>query len=167
MPACVCAARTASSRRSCGVRRRTNHDGRRRAKKIGDRDAAKRVARQIREHLAAGDLHLTADAPAETLDAYARAWLESLSGNLKASTIKFYGDNLKLHVLPLLGTQPLDAVSRRDARELIVASRKKGLKLNTVKGIARTLSTVLSQAVEDEKTSGESGAADGPLSAAG
>ena len=76
-----------------------HHDGRRRAKKIGDRDAAKRVARQIREHLAAGDLHLTADAPAETLDAYAQAWLESLSGNLKASTIKFYGDNLKRHVL--------------------------------------------------------------------
>ena len=40
---------------------------------------------------------------------------------------------------------------RVDARELITISRAKGLKLNTVKGIARTLSTVLSQAVEDEK----------------
>ena len=32
-----------------------------------------------------------------------------------------------------------------------IALRAKGLKLNTVKGIARTLSTLLSQAVEDEK----------------
>ncbi len=77
--------------------------------------------------------------------------LGSLSGNLKASTIKFYGANLERHVLPLLGSRPLTAVSRLDARELIATSRRKGLKLNTVKGIARTLSTVLSQAVEDQK----------------
>jgi integrase len=128
-----------------------NHAGRRRAKKIGDRDAATRVARRIREQLAAGDLHLTqTDAP-ETLESYARVWLDSLTGNLKASTIKFYGDNLERHVLPLLGSRPLTAVSRVDARELITTSRRKGLKLNTVKGIARTLSTMLSQAVDDEK----------------
>ena len=41
--------------------------------------------------------------------------------------------------------------SRADCRELITVARGKGVKLNTVKGIARTLSTVLSQAVEDEK----------------
>jgi integrase len=34
---------------------------------------------------------------------------------------------------------------------LVAALRAKGLKLNTVKGIVRTLSTLLSQAVEDEK----------------
>jgi integrase len=45
----------------------------------------------------------------------------------------------------------LGAVSRSDARDLIASLRKKDLKLNTIKGIARTLSTVLSQAVEDDK----------------
>jgi integrase len=44
----------------------------------------------------------------------------------------------------------LTALKRKDCRELIVRCRAKGLKVNTVRGIARTLSTVLTQAVEDE-----------------
>ena len=98
-----------------------------------------------------GAFSLPPAAVEETLDAYAKTWLAGLTGNLKASTIRFYGDNLDRYVLPLLGHRPLTAVSRADARELIISCRKKGLKLNTVKGIARTLSAVLSQAVEDEK----------------
>jgi integrase len=128
-----------------------NRDGRRRAKKIGDRETAKRVAQRIREQLAAGAFNLTPTATEEKLEAYVKTWLAGLSGNLKASTIRFYGDNLDRYVLPLLGHRPLTAVSRADARELIISCRKKGLRLNTVKGIARTLSAVLSQAVEDEK----------------
>ena len=42
-------------------------------------------------------------------------------------------------------------MTRADCRALHRGVRGKGLKLNTVKGIVRTLSTVLSQAVEDEK----------------
>jgi integrase len=72
-----------------------NHQGRRRAKKVGDRETAKRLGQQIREKLAGGDLQLPAGAAEETFETYARAWLRSLSGNLKASTIKFYGDNLE------------------------------------------------------------------------
>jgi integrase len=128
-----------------------DHAGRRRAKKVGDRATANRVAQRIREQIAADDFRLTPIGVHETLESYARAWLGSLSGNLKASTIQFYEDNLERHVLPLLGSRPLTAVSRLDARELIAVSRRKGLKLNTVKGIARTLSTVLSQAAEDQK----------------
>lgn len=48
-------------------------------------------------------------------------------------------------------TRPLDAPAHDDGRELIALYRQKGLRLNTVKGIARTLSTLLSQAVEDDK----------------
>src|SRR3989442_11248719 len=100
-----------------------NHQRRRRAKKVGDRETAKRLAQQIREKLATGDLRLAAVPAEETLDTYARPWLGSLTGNLKASTIKFYGDNLGRHVLPLLGHPPISTLSRRDARELITISR--------------------------------------------
>ena len=41
-------------------------------------------------------------------------------------------------------------ITRKDCRMLIVTCREKGLKITTVRGIVRTLSTVLSQAVEDE-----------------
>jgi integrase len=128
-----------------------NRDGRRRAKKIGDKETARRVAQRIREQLAAGVFNLPPAATEQTLGTYAKTWLAGLTGNLKASTIRFYGSNLERYVLPMLGQRALTAVTRADARELIIASRKKGLKLNTVKGIARTLSAVLSQAVEDEK----------------
>ena len=87
----------------------------------------------------------------ETLEQYARQWLLGLTGTLKASTIKFYTDNLGHHVLPILGPRLIGTVSRADCREIVVAARTKGLRLNTVRGIARTLSTVLSQAVEDGK----------------
>ena len=42
------------------------------------------------------------------------------------------------------------SLRRSDCRELVTQLRTKGLKVSTVRGIARTLSTVLTQAVEDE-----------------
>jgi integrase len=44
-----------------------------------------------------------------------------------------------------------------DCRQLVTACRAKGLKRTTVRGIARTLSTILSQAVEDELLPGNPG----------
>lgn len=126
-------------------------DGRRKAKRIGDRETALRVAKAIREKLARGQFGLEAAAEHVTLDTYARAWVTALTGNLKASTIRFYTENLDRHVLPLLGSRSVHSIVRADCRDLITTSRGKGLRLNTVRGIARTLSAVLSQAVEDEK----------------
>ncbi|MEN3336618.1 MAG: hypothetical protein V7647_294 [Acidobacteriota bacterium] len=130
-----------------------SHDGRRRAKKIGDRATALSVAKRIRERLACGDLQLDEPKAAvvETVNTYADAWLRSVTATLKASTVRFYTDNLRRHVRPLLGERPITSIARADCRELIAASRAKGLKVNTVRGIARTLSVLLSQAVEDDK----------------
>jgi integrase len=128
-----------------------NHRGRRKAKRIGDKETALRVAARIRGRLASGELRLGTSSDDETIAAYAANWLKTVTGNLKASTIAFYTDNLNRHVLPLLGRRPVGSVTRADCRELIATARGKGLKVNTVRGIARTLSVVLSQAVEDEK----------------
>jgi integrase len=128
-----------------------DHKGHRRSKKIGDRETALVVAKRIRAALAAGDLRCIGPEANETVESYANEWLKSHTGNLKASTIKFYGDNLRRHVLPALGIRPLADLTRLDCRTFIADLRGKKLKLNTVKGIVRTLSTMLSQAVEDEK----------------
>jgi integrase len=130
-----------------------NHHGSRKAKRVGDRETAVRIARSVRERIARGDLQL-GPADDETLEAYAQIWLKGLAGNLKASTVAFYGDNLRRHVLPALGKRPVGAVTRSDCRELVVTLRAKGLKVNTVRGIIRTLSALLSQAAEDEKLPG-------------
>jgi integrase len=129
-----------------------DHKGRRRSKKIGDRQTAQHLAQQIRLALAAGDIGLTQPTQT-TLRSYAKDGLRGLHANLKASTVRFYTENLERHVLPLLGDRPVASLTRADCRLLITSSRGKGLKLATVKGISRTLSALLSQAVEDEQLS--------------
>jgi integrase len=124
---------------------------RRRSKRVGDRQSANRIAQKIRERLVAGDFQIRASSPPQTLEIYAHAWLANLQGNLKASTVRFYTENLERHILPILGTHGVNTICRADCRHIVTEARTKNLKLNTVKGIARTLSSLLSQAVEDEK----------------
>lgn len=69
---------------------------------------------------------------------------------MKASTIAFYEENLARHIWPFLGARPVSSLRRAYCRDLMTACRTKGLKVSTVRGIARTLSTILTQAVEDE-----------------
>ena len=64
--------------------------GRRKMKRVGDRETADRVARAIRERLAHGDLHLTPAATDHTLKTYATSWLAMMQATLKASTVTFY-----------------------------------------------------------------------------
>ena len=127
-----------------------DHHGRRRAKKIGDRDTARRVAREIRARLVSGDLDLGPSDARLELQTYADHWLETSSGSLKASTVAFYRSTLKRYIYPVLGTRRLSSIGRADCRELVAVCRAKGLAVSTVRGIARTLSVVLASAVEDE-----------------
>jgi hypothetical protein len=88
---------------------------------------------------------------AYTFELYvSRDWTPSATLNLKASTLRFYTDHLENHIIPLIGSRPIATITRKDCRQLVTTSREKGLKILTVRGIVRTLSTVLSQAVEDE-----------------
>ena len=127
-----------------------HHGGRRKTKRIGDRETAERVARAIREKLAKGDLDLTSTSDTETFRAYATTWLGTMKGTLKASTVAFYEGHLERHVFPALGIRQVASLRRSDCREFVTRCRAKGLKVTTVRGIARTLSTILTQAVEDE-----------------
>jgi integrase len=127
-----------------------NHHGHRKATRVGDKETALRVAKAIRERLARGDLNLEPATDTQTLTSYADSWLTTASGNLKASTITFYRAHLDAHILPALGTRVVSSIVRRDCRELVTTCRGKGLSRGTVRGIIRTLSTILSQAVEDD-----------------
>ena len=128
-----------------------NHGGRRKAKKIGgDREAAKRIGKALEERLASADFQLHPEAT-ETLKAYAQTWIASANASLKRSTVRFYQDNLDNHIYPALGHIPVSRICRADVKRLIGVLSAKSLRPKTVTGIIRTLSTVLSEAVEDEK----------------
>ena len=69
---------------------------------------------------------------------------------LKASTVTFYQGHLDAAHSPGAGIAAGPQVRRADCRQLVFACRAKGLQVTTVRGIVRTLSTILSQAVDDE-----------------
>ncbi|MEP6593960.1 MAG: site-specific integrase, partial [Acidobacteriota bacterium] len=106
-------------------------------------------AAPIRQRLAAGDLGLLTTAPSPLFETYARAWLAGGEGTRKASTQRFYTFNLNLHILPVLGAKPVASLKRADCRELMTGCKAKGLQPASMRGVNRTLSAVLSQAVED------------------
>ncbi len=125
-----------------------NHRGRRRAKRVGDRQTATKVARALREEFARDALRLSAaSADSPTLMAYAEEWLETAAQTLKASTVAFYHGHLTTHVFPMLGTRVVTSIDRQDCRALVVRCRAHRL-MATTRGILRSLSTVLTQAVE-------------------
>jgi integrase len=124
------------------------HRGRRRSKKIGDKATALQVARQVRERLQLGDLTLLGS-DSETFEAYATRWLKDGEAARKASTHRFYDFNLTLHIIPTLKGRTVGSIKRADCRKVLTAGRAKGLKVASLQGVQRTLSGVLSQAVED------------------
>jgi len=113
-------------------------------------DLLKSITRSVQR----GELNLPAATNGQTLKAYAATWLAAAAGALKASTLRFYKGNLEQHIYPALGSRLVTSLRRQDCRALVAAARAKGLRVATVRGIVRALSTVLTQAVEDELLAG-------------
>ena len=133
-----------------------NHRGQRKAKRVGEGNANKRAAElaaiQIAAKLATGDNSVFEDNRAKvlTLQEYAEGWLTTHARQAcKFSTARIYDVNLRRHIYPVLGAKPIAAVNRGDCRALIAACREKGLSRKSIENIGRTVSSVLSQAVED------------------
>jgi integrase len=142
-------------------------------------EAAEAVAARIQLRLldegSAGLERPVAPAPAITFETYARSWLKDYAAaTLKANTERFYRLNLEQHVFPVIGNRPIALITRADCKAVIAEAREceKGrrhrgqpkaarrlaapgelpstpLTGNTIVGIQRTLSSVLSHAVDD------------------
>jgi integrase len=130
-----------------------NHKGRRKAKRIGDRQTAEAVSKRIRQRLASGDLGLLADdneASTHTVADYATPWYTVTTPlRCKPSTVQFYETNVKQHVLPIIGSKPIGTISKEDCRAIIAACAEKGLRRGTIRNVCRTLSALLTDAVDD------------------
>ncbi len=134
-----------------------DHKGRRRSKRVGvgkeGKRAAQAAAEKIQARLALGDsspLEEGTSQPPVTFEQYALGWLDTHAGQAcKFSTARIYGTNLRRHIFPVLGEKPVSTLCRTDCRTLITACRDKGLSPKTLENISRTVSSVLTQAVED------------------
>ena len=82
---------------------------------------------------------------------YAARWLASVKEHLAQRTIRSYTQLFELHIAPVLGGVKVRDLRRRDVKRLL-AEKRQTLGRNSIRLIKAALSTVLSQAVEEEIT---------------
>jgi len=129
-----------------------DHQKERKTIAVGSRHAAERVKQEVEARLALGGVALLQpETPVRpTLANYAIAWLENVQQERKPSTAGFYGQFLRLYVLPRFGESRLDDIHREDVKRFISDLVKRGFAKNTIRLAVTTLRAALNAAVEDE-----------------
>ena len=132
-----------------------DHDGQREMKAVGSREAAERVKRELEVRLALGGIASLETAKPEppalpTFDEYSKTWLRNLEQERKPSTAGFYGQYLRLYVVPRFGSLRLDAIERHRVKDFIAELGTRKLAKNTIRLAVTTLRAVLNSAVEDQ-----------------
>jgi integrase len=127
------------------------YSGRRKAKKVGTREAAERVKREIEARLALGDFGVLEQKKETTFIEYGKKWLElHAKANCKTSTYERYEQVFRIHLSPRFCNCPIDRIERDDLKRCfseLVISKRHGL--GTLRNIVATLRAILSEAVED------------------
>jgi integrase len=127
-----------------------NYHGRRKAKKVGTREAAEKVKRELEARLALGDVGCLSEPKHEpTLAAYVEKWLRTDAQRCKASTIDFYRGYHGRYVVPRFGEKKINDITRDDIKCFMSELTEKGLAKNTIRLAVASLRVVLSSAVED------------------
>jgi integrase len=128
-----------------------HHEGRRKAKKVGTREAAERVKREIEARLALGDLAILTPPDIPTLRRYAEQWLRLYAEvECKPSTVASYRQLLRLYLHPRFGEIRLDAITRDSVKDYLASLVAAGrLSRNTLRLIVCTFRVILNAAVED------------------
>ena len=132
-----------------------NHKGER-TSRVFHRTSAKRVAQEIERQLKLGVLGLGPAPTVPTFAAYADSWLAGAETRLRPATVEQARSRLR-RVLYTLGPLPLTAITRQTVRDLVAniqaqGSRRvkgKAITRRTIRATLKTVSTILSQAVED------------------
>jgi integrase len=139
-----------------------NHQGKRKAKKIGkDKSLANEVAKKIEARLVLGSLDLSEKSSSPTLKEYIYGWSDQTGVypgwlrlyaklSLKQSTRRGYEIIIRNHLLPVLGKRRLDSITGRDITTLIYKLFKKGLRSQSIKNIKNCLSAIMRSACQEE-----------------
>jgi len=131
-----------------------DHNGKRKAVKVGTKAAAEKLQAQIELRLKAGELGILApkkeNKPEPTFSEYRKTWVEQAPAHCKESTIDFYKDYQDRYILPRFGTLRLTEITKARVLSMIAELKDKGLAKNTVRLAVASLRIVLSMAVEED-----------------
>ena len=105
-----------------------DHQGRRKAKKIGrDKRVALEVAKKIEARLVLGELHLSKEPEnqAPSFEEYATTWMTfNVPATCKPSTEKDYRSIIDNHVLPAFGKKPVTEIKRMMIKKFLDGKNK-------------------------------------------
>src|SRR5579864_492220 len=127
-----------------------NHHGRRKAKKIGTREAAEKVKRELEARLALGDVALfNGGEKSHSFGSYADKWLKDYARvECKTSTADGYEGVIEQYLRPRFGNRPLDQIKRDDVKAMINALIEKELSRNTVRNALCVIRGIFNEAIE-------------------
>ncbi|CAI4032387.1 hypothetical protein DNFV4_02817 [Nitrospira tepida] len=131
---------------------RLYENGRERWTRCDSKSQASALYHRLKEQVRQGVLlPKPAAVPVVRLKEYVPRYLEQLPlRGVKALTVATYRARITKHLVPAFGGSPLHAITRPAVKEWAAALLQHGLDFNTVKGLALTLSGILTQAVEDQ-----------------
>ncbi len=128
-----------------------DHRGQRKAKKVGTREAAEKVKREVEARLALGDFGILVEQDCPTFTDYSKRWLRlHVKPHCKLSTSISYKQVLDRYLIPHFGESRLDQITRDKLKAYFsetVAEEKFGH--GTLKNMLATIRAILSHAVED------------------
>jgi len=93
-----------------------NHNGKRKSKKVGDKETAEEVAKKIRARLLLGELNVEKiNRIGKTFKEVADKWL-SLPHDWKESTRENYQFNLNKNIFPVFQNRRVDEIKRKELK---------------------------------------------------
>lgn len=129
-----------------------NHQGRRKAKCVGDsKRAAEEVKRKLEAKLTLGDVSLLDAAPrAVSFADYVEQWLAHyVAVACKPSSGRVIRSIVRNNLLPAFGAQDLQSITRSQVKAFVVQSHQRYTPKH-VRNLVRTLHTICAHAVDEE-----------------
>lgn len=126
------------------------HNGKRTSRKVGDKQAAEKVASKIRAELKLGEFNLD-EKRIPLFKHCAKGWIETtVPANCKATTAGDYEALLDNHILDEFGDIPVDKITRGMIKRFLQDKFKSGVSASTVKHIKSCISGVFNCVVDDD-----------------
>jgi integrase len=126
-----------------------SHRGQRKAKQIGDRKLAKKVAKQIEAKLVLGDLDIDKfNSKSPTFKKYAEMWFQ-LPHERADRTQGRYMSNVRNHVYPSLGSRDISKIRRKDIKTLF-DTLSVSMRQNSLQMVRIPLNMIFKHALQSE-----------------
>ena len=127
-----------------------DHQGKRKAKCVGDKRAAQQVAEQIQARLALGQFEIKDEKERRFFDAYFQNWLDTYArAHCKDSTVAGYDTAFRIYLRPCFGEKDITVITREAVKKLAYDMLAQGKSRSYVKATLAPLSEMCNHAIED------------------